>query len=84
MCYNLNSLKGVTVGVIKGDTRSLDYGSHEKGNKLALGDNLRARLIEGFGVCEFFCHMLKFVRFGVFIVPESKSLYIESLPKSSL
>ena len=39
MYYSLNSLKGViwglisgiTIGVIKGDTRSLDNGSHEPG-----------------------------------------------------
>ena len=44
MSYSLNSLKGVmegtilgtTIGLIKGDTRSLDYSSYELCNLLAL------------------------------------------------
>ena len=42
MCYSLNSLKGGyigdhiggSIGVIKGDTRSLDYGSYEERRKV--------------------------------------------------
>ena len=41
MSYNLNSLKGGYLGdyirVIKGDTRSLDNGSHELWIKFRLG-----------------------------------------------
>ena len=46
MSYNLNSLKGViwgiiygtTIGIIKGDTRSLDYSSHESWLQAAIAE----------------------------------------------